>query len=63
MDNEPDEIIGDIDIDDAYNVDDHRVDWDNIVELASKYDDVLAVEDDDERLAKAKALVAEMDGE
>lgn len=66
----PDDIIPAADLPDeddhesftAGDVDPDTIDWDQVTDLQARYDAVNAIVDDDERLAAARALVAEMGG-
>lgn len=52
--------FGDYDPRDAISGDDEQIDWGRVGELEGRYAAVLEIEDDEERLAAAKALVAEL---
>lgn len=48
--------------DEAFADGDDQVDWANVDQLADQYVAVLAIADDDERLAAARALTAAIGG-
>jgi hypothetical protein len=52
--------FGDFDLDDAATEGDADVDWTQVEELADKYAQILAIEDEEERLFAAEALMAEL---
>lgn len=51
------------DADDAYDPEDGSVDWTHVDELTAEHERILSIEDPDERLAAARAHVAELAGE
>ena len=54
--------FGDDTLDDVYTVGDDQVDWSRLKEIAEQIEDIRAIEDPAERLAAAKAWVAELNG-
>lgn len=52
--------FGDCDPLDALSGDDDQVEWGQVYDLADKFAAVLAIENDEERLEAAKALVAQL---
>jgi hypothetical protein len=52
--------FGDIEDLDAVTAGDETIDWSQIDELARRFDHVMAIQDDKERLAAVEALVAEL---
>lgn len=51
------------DADDAYDSEDGSVDWTHVDELAAEHERILSIDDDDERLAAARAHVARLSSE
>lgn len=57
--------FGDSDVADAVAAGDpadHEIDWDQVIALQGAYDYVNTIQDDEERLEAAKALVAKING-
>lgn len=57
-----DEVIGDIEPDDAFDPDDDTVNWSQVEELEAQMMAIDAIEDPDEQTAAAVRWAAELEG-